>query len=319
MTHKTLIIKTGYSEILEEGNNSKVVSFGDVLRITPLLHVYKDTDVTWVTDLEAFPLLLNNPFIKRILPYDLTTVLQLKSEEFDTVINLEKIPGICALADEIKARKIRHGFTFDTQTGEAKDLDKAYEVLAVGCDKIAKKNNNKTSQELLFEMVGAKWNGEKYLLGYKPKKDEEYDIALNTYVGQKWPTKAWNKKNWDYLEEILIKNSFKVTRQDKQNDLILKNLYCYIDWINSANILVSSDSLGLHLGIALEKKVFGLFGPTPNKEVYFYGRGKAILPEPIPNCMPCFRWVCERGDSCMNYITPKNVYENIEQLLKSNK
>jgi heptosyltransferase-2 len=313
--HKILIIKTGYSESLEDRNNSRKVSLGDVLRTTPLLHLYKENQVTWVTDLEAFPLLEKNPLIHQILPYDFTTALQLQAEEFDTVINLEKIPGICALSDKVKARRNRYGFTFNSQTGGAEAFDNAYEVLAVSSNLNAKKENKRTSQELLFEMVGAKWNEEKYILGYKPKTSEIYDIALNTQIGLKWPTKAWPKKYWDNLEEKLINQGLKVTRQDKQNEAVLKNLNSYMDWINSSRLIMSNDSLGLHLGIALNKKVIGLFGPTTSSEVYFYNRGKAILPKPMPPCMPCFKEICENQQNCMDQITVDEVYKEINMWL----
>lgn len=312
---KILIIKTGYSEFLDKEKDSRKVSLGDVLRTTPLLHLYKNDNVTWVTDEYAYPLLKDNKYIDRILFLDLLTIEQLKAEEFDSVINLEKIPGICALADKIKAWK-KYGFRLDTKTGEAKAYDKAFEVLAVSSDPEAKKENTKTTEELLFEMVGREWKGEEYILGYRPTTIEEvYDIGLNTQVGQKWPTKSWPKENWDVLEEMLIKKGFKVTRQDKQEPEILKNLYRYMDWINSCKIIISNDSLGLHLGIALKKKVIGLFGPTPSKEVHFYNRGKAILPEPYPNCIPCFSGFCERGKNCMEDISMEKVYQEVERML----
>jgi len=316
MKNKILIIKTGYSEILDDRNNSRKVSLGDILRTTPLLYHFKDSSVTWVTDNAAFPLLEENPLIHKLLPYDFTTSLQLEAEEFDKVINLEKIPGICALSDKIKARRNRYGFTFNSQTGEAEAYEGAYDILAVGADPKLKKENKKHFQELLFEMVGAKWNGEKYILGYKPKEEKTYDIVLNTQVGQKWPTKSWPIEHWDMLEEQLIKKGLKVTRQDKQCKEVLTNLYSYMDWINSAKLIVSNDSLGLHMGIAMNKKVIGLFGPTPHKEVYFYNRGEAIYPQ-ARECMPCFNGICAVGKNCMNDINPKLVANKVKDYLKN--
>jgi heptosyltransferase-2 len=316
--HKTLIIKTGYSEILENRNNSRKVSLGDVLRTTPILHLYKTDLITWVTDLDAFPLLKEDPLIHKLLPYDFTTAIQLQAEEFDTVINFEKIPGICALADRIKAWK-KFGFRFDTRTGEAEAYDRAYEVLAVSADPKSKKENSKTTQELLFEMVGAKWRGEEYSLGYKPQGKETYDIALNTHIGQKWPTKAWPIENWDKLEKRLTRDGLRVTRQDELIDGKRVNrftdLYSYMDWISSAKLIVSNDSLGLHLGIAMKKKVLGLFGPTPDKEVYFYNRGEAIVSTSDCEYLPCFRGECLNGNNCMNLIKYQDVLDKIKKYL----
>ncbi|MFH1607984.1 MAG: glycosyltransferase family 9 protein [archaeon] len=313
---KILIIKTGYTEFLEGENNSRKVSYGDVLRVTPLLHKYKGDHVTWVTDKKAFPLLKENPYINRLLEYDFTTALQLQSEEFDRVINLEKIPGICALSDKIRARRARYGFTFNTQTGTAEALDKAVEVLAVGASPEVKKGNLKIFHELLFEMVDKKWEKEEIILGYRPRTVEIYDVGLNIHVGEKWPTKLWPKEYWDKLESMLIEKGYKVSRQDKQGPKVLENLYEYMDWINSCKLIISCDSLGLHLSLALGKKVFGLFGPTPHREVYFHGRGIAILPEFIPDCMPCFEGKCKREKNCMGEISLEKVYNETISLLE---
>ncbi len=313
---KILIIKTGYSEFLEGHNDSRTVSLGDVLRTTSLLHFYKDANVTWITDRKAFPLLEKNPYIDRLLAYDFTIVEQLKAEKFDTLINLEKVPGICALANKINAWR-KYGFRFDPEKGRAEAYDKAFEILAVSGDQKTKKANKRTTQEFLFGMVGATWHEEEYILGYQPKSEEIYDVGLNTTVGEKWPIKAWPIEYWDKLEEKLIEEGFSVTRQDKQpkEKKILTSLELYMDWINSSKIIVSCDTLGLHLAIVLKKKVLGLFGPTSCNEFYFYGRGKVILPEPAPDCMPCFGGEkCVRGKNCMEEISPERVYERLKKM-----
>lgn len=317
---RVLIIKTGYAEVLhlEEHNHERRVSFGDILRTTPILHIYKNGEVTWVTDPKAFPLLEGNQYIDRLLPFDWITAEQLKKERFDILINLEKTPGICIVADSIYARK-RFGFTFNPEKKRAEYYDNAAEILSLSSDLTLKKQNKKTAQELLFEMLGKKWNGEEYILSYKPKSQEIYDIGLNVLVGKKWPTKAWPIENWDKLKEMLEKDGFKVTRQDEQGEDVLENLYGYMDWINSSKLIVTPDTLGMHLAIALRKKVLALFGPTPPQEAYFYGKGKNISPEPFDKCIPCFDNKCIRNKNCMDDISVERVYNEIKNMLVSEK
>ncbi len=312
---KILIIKTGYSEFLEQEIDSRRVSLGDVFRSTVLLNLYKNEHVTWVTDKKASFLLEDNPFINRLVHLDWIAAEHLKKERFDTIINLEKVPGIGALVENISSVR-NFGFRFDPNEKVSKPYDHAFNVLSVSSDPILKKSNRKTAQELLFEMVKEKWKGEEYILGYKPQTKEVYDVALNILVGQKWPTKLWPSDNWDKLELMLKSNGFSVTRQDKQGSEIFESMNKYIDWINQSKLVVSNDSLGLHLALALKKKVLGLFGPTPDKEVYFYGRGKAILPEPYPDCAPCFKPKCEKEKNCMEDISPERVYTEVCNLLK---
>jgi len=316
MGENILIIKAGYSEFLEEENDSRKVSFGDVLRTTTLLHLYKKDFVTWVTDEQAFPLLKGNPYISRLLRFDWITLEQLKKERFDVLINLEKVPGICAIADSISAWK-KYGFRFDSEKRKAEAYDKAFEVLAVSSDPKMKQLNKKSDQELLFEMVGAKWNGEEYILN-KPKMQEIYDIGLNTQIGTKWPTKKWPSPYWDILEEMLIKNGFNVSRQEKQEG-VLEDINKYMNWVDSCKMIVTGDTLGLHLAIAFKKKIIPLFGPTPYIEIPIYGRGKVILPEPIPECMPCFSSFCKRGKNCMQEISPEMVYSEINKIFQQDK
>jgi heptosyltransferase-2 len=236
----------------------------------------------------------------------------LQAEEFDAVVNLEKVPGICALADSIKAWR-KYGFRFHSATGTAEAYDRAFEVLAVSSSPNAKKENKRTVQELLFEMVGAHWQEEGYILGYQSQTREEWDVGLNSQVGQKWPTKMWPHEYWKQLEKLLGERGLRVSRQDNQPKEVLSDLYKYMDWIHSCRTIVSNDSLGMHLGIAMQKKVFGLFGPTPDKEVYFYGRGKAILPEKLPDCAPCFKNQCAREllPCCMDLISPDGVANEV--------
>ena len=67
--NKVLIIKTGYSETLDQ-NISFKSSLGDVLRTTVILHLLKENHITWLVDKHAFKLLYGNPYIDKILIYD---------------------------------------------------------------------------------------------------------------------------------------------------------------------------------------------------------------------------------------------------------
>ncbi len=304
---KVLIIKLGYSETLD-GEIGKVTSLGDVLRSTVLLHLYKNASVTWLVDEKAFQLLKGNPYIHRIIFYDLTSVLQLQSERFDTLINLEKVPGLCAFSDSLKAWR-RYGFRFDPENGAALAYDGSQHVLEICMDVEYKKKTRRYWEEILYEMVGAKWQGESCVLGYKPKSDVVYDIGFNYDVGTKWPTKAWPMEYWKELEK-LIGNKYTISWQQG-----LKNLEEYFEWINSCQVIVTNDSLGLHIANTLNKKIIALFGPTLASEIYI-PNGITILPQTNYNCIPCLSPKCIQSKSCMNYIEPKVVYDTIESVIK---
>lgn len=303
--HKILIIKLGYSETLisEIGTNC---SLGDVFRTTPILHLFKDDHVTWLTDAAAVPLLENNPHIDRIMVFDLLSVLQLQGERFDKVINFEKVPGICALANKISAWS-HFGFRFDQESGQAEAYELAFEALAVATRENIKKLNNKPWVELVYEMLGAKWQGESFILGYRPRTAPEFDLGFNIHVGKLLPLKAWRMQHWNELA-TLVRDRYSVTYQQS-----LDNLYGYMDWINSCRLLITSDTLGLYLGIALGKKVLALMGPTSGREQSPHPNLRLTYPEINRDCLPCFQKTCDYDDPCMDYISPARVLAAIEE------
>lgn len=306
---KILIIKVGYSETLDP-DISTFTSYGDVLRTTVLLHLYKNDHVTWLVDAKAYPVLKGNTYIDRILIYNLTSVLQLRAEYFDTVINMEKVPGISAMADEITAWR-RYGFRFDVKSGNAEAYDGTHNILQLCKDIEKKRERGACWQEGLYEMVGETWNGEPYILGYQPKSKAVFDIGFNYNVGNKWPQKAWPEKYWKKLEELLS-HEYTVSWQQGLNDM-----EDYFEWIHSCKLLITNDSFGLHLAIAMGIRVICLIGPTNYKETHLYGCGSFLMPEHL-DCIefPCKVEQCIHfSDTCMSAIQPERVHEKIRELL----
>ncbi|MFA5039201.1 MAG: glycosyltransferase family 9 protein [Candidatus Omnitrophota bacterium] len=310
--NKVLIIKLGYSETLDREIGT-TTSLGDVLRTTVILNYFKSSDVTWLVDEKAYPLLEGNPLIRRVLIFNLETVLQLQRERFDTVINLEKGPGICAFSDSINAWR-RFGFRFDAGKGEAQAYDGAERVLSICWNTEEKKGNMRHWQDALASMIGERWSEkEEYILGYRPKAKAVADIGFNWVAGSKWRNKSWPKEHWKKLERLL-KKDYSMSWQKGLNDL-----YEYMDWINGCRLIVTNDSLGMHLAIALKKKIVALFGPTSSSEVCLYGRGVKIAAEKAGACVPCFEPDCSKSRPCMSHILPEDVGREISKLLKGAK
>lgn len=302
-----LIIKLGYSETFVSHVGS-TCSLGDVLRTTSLLHLFKEDDVTWLTDSAAVPLLNGNPYINRILEYTTDSARQLKMERFDTVVNLEKVSDVCELAGSVDAGK-RCGFHFDPVTGEPTAGDQAYDELIVATHHAAKQANLRSWSDLLFSMLGEEWKGEGYILGYEPNTEVSYDIGFNTNVGSLFPVKAWPDGYWTELEK-LVGDKYTISYQQ-----CLHDLNGYMDWINSCRVLVTNDSLGLHLALALGKKVVAMFGPTPAAELAPNDNLKLIVSPADHDCIPCCRNECVIGDPCMQHITPDMVFASLENVI----
>ena len=61
--------------------------------------------------------------------------------------------------------------------------------------------------------------------------------------------------------------------------------------INLCKILITSDSLAMHIGIALKKKVIVFFCPTSSSEIELYNRGSKIIPK--TGCLCCYKEKCD--------------------------
>lgn len=309
---KVLILKTGYSETLDPGI-SQNVSMGDVLRSTVILHPFRCDSVTWVTDGSAYPLLKDNPYISRLVIWGLDCALQLLFEKFDIVVNLEKSPGICALASKIDAWQ-KYGFRFCDQKGEAEPYRDSITVWNTYKDLDLKRLAERPWQEVLFEMIGQKWQGEEYILRYKPRTEVmDKKIGLNFRTGRKWLNKSWPDELWDKLFGELRAIGYPSWQEGE------RNLCDYMDWINSCDAIVTNDSLGLHIAIAMGKKIVAMFGPTHSEEVYLYNLGRKIVAPDTCGHLPCLEQNCSKSASCMSQITVNQVFKEMEVLLASNR
>ena len=302
---KILIIKLGYSETLDY-EVSKTVSLGDVLRTTPILEALKEkypqSKIIFLTDFKAKDLVEGNKFIDKLLIWDEFIGFLLLREKFDIVINLEKHPGICALTDMIDAWQ-KFGFRLDNNL-EISEYEKNVSFIDYINNKQIKKDY---WQKILIEYLGMKWKKQRYSIGYKPKTIEKFDVGLNYIVGSKWPTKAMSKYKWDELYKSLNEIGYNTDWQKGLN-----SLYEYMDWINSCKIIITNDSLGLHLAMLFNKKVIALFGATDFNEIYPYG-DTIFLQSPL-KCpyMPCYKQICKYDKFCMDEFDINKIIRKVK-------
>jgi heptosyltransferase-2 len=322
---------------------------GDVLRTTPLLpglrRKYPDTFLTWLTDPESVPLLERNPLIDRLLPFRWESVLPLIVERFDAVICLDKEPDLAALATKIEAPE-KFGFGLNDRGNLVPFNPSAEYAYRLGMDDELKfRLNSRTYQDIAAEAAGVDDDGEEYIYrlgddaGSKavaffrrcrvPKGRPA--IGLNTGAGSKFETKQWPEGH--FLELIrLLQGELKANifllggpREKAFNDRLLKrspvrvfhtgtdnSLPEFSGFLDRMDVVVCSDTLAMHLAIALKKKVVALFGPTCPLEIDFYGRGTALFSG--ASCAPCYRQTCDDG-RCMDDIKPGEVLAAVKSLL----
>lgn len=81
--------------------------------------------------------------------------------------------------------------------------------------------------------------------------------------------------------------------------------------VQRCQVVVTGDTLGMHVAIAAEIPCVVLFGPTCPQEIELYGRGTRIVTD-LP-CAPCYRHSCDRTPNCMDAISVADVLSAVEQ------
>jgi heptosyltransferase-2 len=328
----------------------KLAAIGDVLRTTPLLsglkRAYPRSHITWIVDKEAFPLLQNISLIDRLLPFDFSSLLPLEEEIFDLIIGLEKEPRGAALVSKFKGRE-KKGFGLGSE-GSIFPLQPASEyAFLLGLDDELKFFwNQKTYPELIFEIAGLDYRQDEYLLELSPEdktfaaefakrrglKKGEGVVGLNTGAGDVFANKAWTVEGYLALIQRLKKEQktrlllLGGPKEKERNSRILRRvrgavihsgcentLGQFAALVDLCDVVVTGDTITLHIAIALKKKVVALFGPTCAQEIELFGRGEKIRSS--LSCAPCYRRSCLVSPSCMEAIGAEEVAEAVRALL----
>ena len=75
----------------------------------------------------------------------------------------------------------------------------------------------------------------------------------------------------------------------------------YAAIVSGCNLVLTGDTLAMHVALAMGRKVVALFGPTSPWEIELFGLGEKIVTG--LECVACYRRVCQRSPNCMDAIT----------------
>jgi heptosyltransferase-2 len=80
---------------------------------------------------------------------------------------------------------------------------------------------------------------------------------------------------------------------------------------SACDIIVTGDSLGMHMGIALEKWTVAWFGPTCAQEIDLYDRGVKVITKAA--CSPCWLRSCHKETMCYDQVDLNELVEGVEK------
>ena len=325
----------------------KLGALGDVIRTAALLPGLKqrwpDCHITWVTQPGGVRLLTNHPLIDRLLPFDAETLCHLEYERFGLCLSLDKEPGPTALAMRVEAGErrgiglSRHGTPFPLNPECA-------EYFELGLDDRKKFfENTRSYQQLLYEALGLVYRGQRYRLYPGPADREraravwagmglaEDDIltGLNTGAGRVFANKNWPPDRFVELARLVAaRTDGRVALlggpdERETNRRIVAACPDALDTgcdhdelvfaalMQRCDLLVSGDTMAMHVAIAMDVPCVVLFGPTCHQEIDLYGRGEKVLT--TRSCSPCYARHCDRSPNCMDDIPVERVMAAVQR------
>jgi heptosyltransferase-2 len=198
-----------------------------------------------------------------------------------------------------------------------------------------KAQNTKSVATLLYECLGlpgpvghtliavpeaeshaaAQWLDSAGLLHRRPL------VGLNTGAGGRWRLKSWGEDQSADLARQLLENSSASAvvvlggpSEQERNARILAHanhpavisaptnlsLLAFTALLGRLDLLVSSDSLALHLAVSQNVPVVSFFGPTSAPEIELYNQGEKVV-TPL-ECRCCYLKDCDIRPHCMQSI-----------------
>ncbi len=332
----------------------KLGAIGDVIRTTAILpglkEKYKNCKIDWVTKKESFDILKNNNFVNNIFLIE-NDIEKINYNGYDLIINLDDDNEACTLAAKINHKEVIGAYldngkkTYTQNSSLWFDMGLISKFGKQKADEL-KAKNRKTYQEIMYDILGLKYNKQEPILKLSNKELEfgknfseknniegnDFVIGINTGAGGRWEDK---KLSIDKTAELIDKINKEIKANDKniiradfdfrnncqspldtgtdnlftkinvrayklllfggpeekeRNEKIKKaikteiidagcnnSLMEFASLVNLCSVLVASDSLALHIGTALKKKIVAFFYSTSAAEIELYNRGVKVI------------------------------------------
>ncbi len=323
-------------------------AMGDVLMTTAQLQSIKrkfpESTIHWITDKISTALLQNNHLIDKVYPYDAESILILNQLKLDYVMNVDKSQRSCALLNSVNAEH-KLGFGLNDE-GKIYPVNKgAYYNFKLGMDDHFKfRINQRTGQDYLAETFDLDYKRDEYVFNFTDnelkfidnyKKEvgitkNDFIVGFNTGCSNLYPNKKMTiDQHINLIDRLLKKNRYKIAlfggpEDTERNNRIYSNFEgkiintptthglrkgaCYE---NIADAVITGDSFGMHLAIALKKYIIVWFGVSCWTEIDLYDRGVKLFQSDL-FCSPCWKKACPYNLECISMIDLDKIINEVD-------
>lgn len=329
-------------------------AMGSVVRSSALLRKLKQDNqgifIVWLTSETIIPILKNHPAIDQLYGLNFINFIKLQGMEFDEVLVIDKSLEAISIAQQLKTKKIK-GFKAMRGTGAVLPADEdARELWEIGLSNNKKFfQNKKTELQLIFESLGFFYNQEKYWVHlnaseelaaenrkrqWLSKNHKRIIVGINTGCSQ---VIAYKKLSVNKLKELIweiisIYPDVQIVllgggQEDEDRNNYLASQFSELIAtatqiglrdgmisVKACDVVISGDSLGMHLAIAFDKFTIAWFGPTCAHEVDLFGNG--VYVKTSVNCSPCWKRSCSNEKMCYDHVDINDFIMAIDKGMK---
>ncbi len=318
-------------------------ALGTVLATTAQLpaikRTYPDCHLTWLTRPNAVPLLQHNPYIDHLVEWNDENRMVLLQQRFELALNADKSRPAAAFMNAVSAGSKR-GFGLN-ENGAIVPLNAgaAYSFRLGVDDHFKFRENRRTGNDILAEAWEIEYRRDEYVLPLTAEEQAATErwrrelglpeaalvIGFNTGCSTLFPLKKLELETQAAAirqlaaelpeAKIILLGGREDTERNQRLAALCEGLALPtpttlglrqgIVLTNLADIVVSGDSLGMHLAIGLQKHVVAWFGLSCAAEIDLYDRGVKIIRELA--CAPCWKKVCDlpHGPICVTEFKPE--------------
>ncbi len=338
-----------YSRASERILIVKLAAMGDVLRTTAVLpalrKAHPQAHISWIVDPASPGLLENIPELDRVLACSPAVSSVLQVEEFDLVLSLDISTEGAALGTAARAPE-RVGFILSSR-GEVLPVDEnSRDWYEMSHHDGLKRANSLTVQEMTHRAAGLDPSGQHIIVnltagerefaaafsrraGLEPGRPV---VGMAPGAGPRWQAKRWTTDGYcdaarravrelgasvllfggpgdgDAADSVLAHCGKDIIDTGRHN-----TVREFMALVDLCDVVVTGDTLPIHVAVGLGKKVVGLFGPTSAREIDLYGRGVKLAGE--VECLCCYLGSCSRSPTCMETLQPERVFDAVRRLL----
>lgn len=325
-------------------------------QLAPLKRKYPESYIAWITLKSAAPLLACNPLIDDIFPWDTDSILVLEQMKLDLVLNADKSRKSSALASKLDAKeKLGFGLNSNGQIIPL-NKEAVYNYKLGLDDYLKFRINKRTGQDILAESFKLQYERDEYILhltdeevaltsAYRESKgitDGDVVIGFNTGCSDLYPNKKMTvEQHLELIDKFSEHGKLKMLllggREDTERNVEIyeravernpglqtrlfntptsEGLRMGIVYENAADIIITGDTFGMHMAIALKKQVLAWFGVSCPQEIDLYDRGEKFVPAGL-FCSPCWKKECPYGLECIKMIDVDGIYRKAIELSKA--